>query len=300
MAAAIGSGTAAAEFPEKPVNLVVAFPPGGATDALARVYAEVVEKHLGQRVIVQNLPGGGGLTGTIEFMNKPAEGYWVIANPDPTYLVQILQGRAPYAADDFATLATWSLEPAALATPLKSDLDTVEKLVSWAKENPKALTVGVGNPVNHHAFALKKFVNQADVDVTRVVFQGGAPAMTALLGGHIGALFGNRSDIVRNKDQVHVLAVAGPERDPLLPDVPTFKELGYDVVEQMHRFVAVNAEVPEDRRQKLQSAFEAALNDPEFVEKMKAAGGQVPEMTAEETEAYLDERVEELEELVKE
>lgn len=295
----LAGAPAQAAFPDKPVNLVVSFPPGGATSALARIFAIVAEKHLGQRVIVQNLSGGGGLPGTIEFMKKPADGYWMIANTDPTYLVQILQGRTPYKANDFATLATFSIEPAALATPGSSKLDSVKKLIAYAKAHPKALTVGVGGATNHHAFALKEFVKSANIQDTRVVFQGGAPAMTALLGAQTKAMFGNRSGLYRNRKKVHILAIASPKRDPLLPNVPTFKELGYNVTEQMHRFLAVNKKVPKDRQEILQKAIDATLKDPEFAKRMSAAGGIVPHLTKEQTSQYIVQRIEQLKKLIK-
>ena len=295
----VASVPAKAEYPDKPVNMVVAFPAGGATSALARIFAQVAEKHLGQRIVVQNFPGGGGLPGTIEFMKKPADGYWVIANPEPTYLVQIIQGRTPYKVDDFSTLVTWSIDPAALATPKSSDLDSLKKLLEYAKAHPKALTMGVGGARNHGSFALMQFTKLANINVTQVTFQGGAPATTALLGAQIGSEFGNLSDLYRNQHAIHILAIAAPERSPLLPNVPTFKELGFNVVQELHRFMAVRKDVPKDRQAKLQAAFEATLKDPDFAKKVNAAGGVVPHLTKTKTDQYIAHRVEELKELIK-
>jgi tripartite-type tricarboxylate transporter receptor subunit TctC len=222
-----------AAFPDKPLSMVVTYPPGGATDFQARIVTTMSseEKFFGQPTVVINKPGAGGRVGWNWFAEKAAnDGYWVSTYNAPHFIAQsIVYTDSKFTLDSFEPVATWGADPAVLIVPKDSPFKTLKDLVEFARANPGKVTVnGAGLYVGHH-IAMLQLAKAAGVTLTYVPEQGGTPAMQNVMGGKVMAGFNNLADAYRNRDFVNILGIADTQRHPFIEDVPTFMEQGVDV-----------------------------------------------------------------------
>jgi tripartite-type tricarboxylate transporter receptor subunit TctC len=231
---------AQAEYPEKPISYIISFNPGGESDVTARLQESHLEKFLGVPVNVTHKPGGGGAVAWSEFQRtaKP-DGYTVIGVNIPHIIGQpMLRKDAGYETDGFDLIMWFHFTPNALIVKKDSPYQTLEDFLKYAKQNPKAATVGGSGSFSANHLETLRLEKAAEVQLTYVPHTGTGPVVPALLGGHITAAMGYSMLGVQYKDQVRVLAVAADERVETLPDAPTFKELGYDIVGGAFRGVA--------------------------------------------------------------
>lgn len=249
--------SAYAEYPDKPITYIIPFNPGGESDITARLQEPVLEKMLGVAVNVTHKPGGGGAVGWSEFQRtaKP-DGYSIIGVNIPHIIAQpILRKDAGFTADGFDVVMWFQFTPNVLMVPAKSKINSLDDFIKYAKANPRAATVGGSgsNTANHlETLHLAKL---AGIQMTYIPHTGTGAVVPALLGGHITAAMNYSMVAVQYKDQVKSLAVASDERLEMLPDVPTFKELGYDIVGGAYRGVAVPKGTPQHIVEKLAKAF---------------------------------------------
>lgn len=227
------SGFALAAYPDKPLSMVVTYPPGGATDFQARIVTTMAseEKFFGQPVVVINKPGAGGRVGWNWFAEKAAtDGYWLSTYNAPHFIAQSLVYKdSKFSLDSFEPIATWGADPAVLIVPKDSPFKTLKDLVDFAKANPGKVTVnGAGLYVGHH-IAMLQLAKAAGITLTYVPEQGGTPAMQSVMGGKVMAGFNNLADSYRNREFVNILAIADLQRHEYIKDVPTFMEQGVDV-----------------------------------------------------------------------
>jgi tripartite-type tricarboxylate transporter receptor subunit TctC len=222
-----------AAFPDKPLSMVVTYPPGGATDFQARIVTTMSseDKFFGQPVVVINKPGAGGRVGWNWFAEKAAsDGYWLSTYNAPHFIAQsIVYADSKFNLDSFEPVATWGADPAVLIVPKDSPFKTLKDLVEFARANPGKVTVnGAGLYVGHH-IAMLQLAKAAGVTLTYVPEQGGTPAMQSVMGGKVMAGFNNLADAYRNRDFVNILGIADTQRHAFIEDVPTFIEQGIDV-----------------------------------------------------------------------
>ncbi len=246
-----------AEYPEKPVTYIISFNPGGESDVTARLQESHLEKFLGQSVNVTHKPGGGGAVAWSDFQRtaKP-DGYTVIGVNIPHIIGQpMLRKDAGYETDGFDLIMWFHFTPNALIVKKDSPYQKLEDFIKYAKENPKAATVGGSGSFSANHLETLRLEKAAGVEVTYVPHTGTGPVVPALLGGHITAAMGYSMLGVQYKDQVRVLAVASDERVETLPDAPTFKELGYDIVGGAFRGVAAPKGTDPQIISKLAEAF---------------------------------------------
>jgi tripartite-type tricarboxylate transporter receptor subunit TctC len=227
------NGSALASFPDKPLSLVVTYPPGGATDFQARIVTTLAsdEKFFGQPIVVINKPGAGGRVGWNWFAEKAAtDGYWISTYNAPHFIAQSLVFKdSKFSVDSFEPVATWGADPAVLIVPKDSPFKTLKDLIDFAKANPGKVTVnGAGLYVGHH-IAMLQLAKAADIKLTYVPEQGGTPAMQSVMGGKVMAGFNNLADAFRNRESVNILAIADLQRHPFIEDVPTFLEQDVEV-----------------------------------------------------------------------
>jgi len=249
--------------------LIVQYPAGGGVDTPARLVSKYAEKYLGQKIVVVNTVGGGGVVGMTKAANAKPDGYTMgIAIPTLVTDKSLVQG-ASYTLDSFDPIvqinSDYGVLSAKAGTPYASSLKTD---IAAAKSASKPYTVGMSGLWTGNDWSLLTLKKDYNVPVTRVQFQGGAPAAKALLGGDVNLSFNYPSEIVdfASAGQVKPLAVAAPERIKDLPDVPTFKELGYPDVSTLGlwRILVVPHGTPKAVRDKLETAFTKALKDPQF------------------------------------
>jgi tripartite-type tricarboxylate transporter receptor subunit TctC len=281
------AGAALAEYPEKPIQLIVGFSAGGGTDVMARNAAPFIEKYLGEgaTIVVKNVPGASGQIGVTEVANAAPDGYTLGTYNLPGMMARTLDRKADYNADSFTYLANVVNDPNVIVTSKDSGLDTFDKLIAAAKADPGAITVGMSSLGGDDHFALTKLQNMTGTEFTIVPFRGSAPARTALLGGHVAMSILNISEVADFQDQINVLGVAQAERSEFAPDVPTFKEQGLELINGSMRGFVAPAGLPKDVEAKLLDALRQLAGDAEFLKAMKATANPVEVVVGEDFKA---------------
>jgi len=240
LALMVSSNPAQAEFPEKPITYIISFNPGGESDITARLQESHLQKILGVPVNITHKPGGGGAVAWSDFQRtaKP-DGYTVIGVNIPHIIGQPLMRKdAGYTTDGFELIMWFHFTPNALIVAKDSPFKTLDDFIKFAKENPGAASVGGSGTYSANHLETLRLERAAGIDVTYIPHTGTGPVVPALLGGHNTAAMNYSMLAVQYSDQVRVLAVASEERVDTLPDAPTFKELGYDIVGGAFRGVA--------------------------------------------------------------
>ena len=281
------AGAALAEYPEKPIEVIVGYDAGGGTDVMARTAAPYIEKYLGDgaSLVVKNVPGASGQIGITETAGADPDGYTLGTFNLPGMMARTIDREADYDRDSFTYLANVVNDPNVIVTSLDSGLDTLEKLLEESKANPGAITVGMSSLGGDDHFALIKLQNATETEFTIVPFKGSAPARTALLGGHVAMGILNISEVAEFQDQLNVLGVATEERSQFAPDLPTFQEQGLDLVNGSMRGFVAPAGLPDDVQAKLMDAFTQLEDDQEFLDAMAATANPVEIVTDEEFRA---------------
>jgi tripartite-type tricarboxylate transporter receptor subunit TctC len=270
-----------AEYPEKPLRIIAPWPPGSTTDGSARIIADALGKRLKQRVLVENKPGANGTIGSTYVAKAPADGYTLLmANGDThsisPHIYRSLQYDAIRDFDPIALVATASF--VLIARPTLPE-NTLQDVIAAAKRNPKKLTYGtwgIGS-AGHVAFALLE--SAAGIQLTHVPFQGAAPALAALMGGHVDLMIGSPLAAYTNEPtgKVKVLGVAAAGRAlPWLPEAKTFAELGVKGAEAGSWYGVVGpANMPAEIRRRLSAEIAASLGDPAVAKQIAAFGWHV-------------------------
>ncbi|MFV0408377.1 MAG: Bug family tripartite tricarboxylate transporter substrate binding protein [Paracoccus sp. (in: a-proteobacteria)] len=271
------AGAAAAEYPEKPIEVIVGFEAGGGTDVMARTVGPFLEKYLGggASVVVKNVPGASGQIGVTETAHADADGYTIGTYNLPGMMARTLDRQADYDADSFTYLANVVNDPNVIVTSKASGFDTFDKLLEAAKAEPGAVTVGMSSLGGDDHFMLTKLQNLTETEFTIVPFRGSAPARTALMGGHVAMGILNISEVASFKDEINILGIAQGERSDFAPDVPTFAEQGVDLINGSMRGFVAPAGLPEDVSAKLLEAFGQLASDEEFNAAMTATANPV-------------------------
>jgi len=266
-------GTVFAQYPTRPVNYIIPFNPGGESDIFARAQQPLLEKILGQKVIISYKIGGGGALGWSELVRTKPDGYNFMGYNLPHIILQPLTlSNAGYKTNEIIPVYTFMSTPNILAVNASSPFKTLDDFVEYAKANPGAVIVGGSASASANEIGLVMFNKLAGIKTTYIPFTGSGDAIPALLGGHVSALMTYTTMGKQYEDQIRILAVASEERVPSLPNIPTFRELGYDLVEGAYRGAAVPPNTPESVINVLAQAFEKINHDAEFAKKMEANG----------------------------
>ena len=267
------ASTGSAKYPEKALELFVAFSAGGSTDVMARLIADGLEKELGQKVAVINKPGAGGEIGFTEIAKAKPDGYAIGAVNLPTLItIGLLRpDTVQYSVDDFEKIANVVLDPATFTVHADSPFQNLTDLIDYAKENPMAVTIG-NDGVGVSGYMNTLYFNTImDIETTLVPFEGDAPTRAALLGNHIKAAALKISEAAPHLEDgtMRVLGVMTDERLPNYPDIPTCKEQGVDMVSASARGICAPKGVPQDIVEILSSAIEKVVKSDLFVQKAK-------------------------------
>lgn len=263
---------AAAQYPEKPVTLIIPLGAGGSHDLNARVFTSILPEYLGQPVVVKLMPGASGQTGTAAAAEAPADGYTLLFTHN--YFDQLQQHIVdlPYApTEDFVTVARLNTAVLSVVVRSESEWTSLEEMFAWAEENPGELQFGHSGQWGAVMVPGVQLLQQAGVEASLTPFQGGGPALQALLAGDVDFTMAFPSVIEGQGDALRVLASAGEER--LYPDVPTLQELGYEEdIGVMHRIVLAPQGTPEDVLQTLRDAFAQLPDDKTYGNLMSRLG----------------------------
>ena len=284
---------AQADYPSRPLTFVVPYPPGGAADVFARQLATQLATRLGQPVVVDNRAGANGNLGSAQVAKAPADGYTLLLGTASTVAINPhLYGKnMPYAPvrDLQPVSGTHSMANVLVvnpATPYKS----VQELVAAARARPGALayaSAGIGNTMH---LAGEQFRMQAGIELLHVPYKGGPPALNDVLAGQVPMMFNNLPAIVQmsRSGKLRALAVATPQRSPLLPDVPTMDEAGFKgYVSTVWNGVFVRAGTPRPLVDRLNREIVAALSNPELRKSLEEQGYDVIPSSPEEFAALI-------------
>ncbi len=306
----LGVSTANAEsYPDRPIGVMVAYNPGGATDFQARIATlasaklDKEEKPLsvGQPIYVTNKPGAGGRKGWNWFASKaPKDGYMMAAYNVPHFIAQSIVFDTKYNINNLEPVGNWGADPAVLIVGKDSPFNSATELVEFAKSNPDKVTVsGAGKFVGHH-IAFLQLKKATGADLKYIPGKGGVGAMKLVKGGQVMAGFNNLSDAARTAGDIKILAVADLERHAFLPDVPTLKELGIDVDNSSVNFrgLMVPKGTPQAIIDYLATTVPTMFNDKKTLGKMKQTNSPVRIMSRDEVLAMWADRQTALTELL--
>ena len=263
--------TASAEYPDKPVHYIIAFGPGGESDITARFQEPFFKKMFGQNLVIEYKPGGGGAVAWAQLNTMKGDGYTIMGTNLPHIVIQPLQKDVGFTTDDIINIYMFHYTPDAIVVNKDSSFKTLQDLIDYAKKNPaKVIFSGSGKGTANH-LAQVTFDRMAGIKTTYVPFKGTGAAVTALLGKQVTAEWGYTT-VPAKYETTRLLAVAMEKRHPIFPDVPTFKELGFDLVSGAYRGIAVPKSTPEDIREKLSKMIGEINHDPAFIKKMEDNG----------------------------
>ena len=269
--------TAAQNYPQKPIRMIVPFTPGGSTDILARSIGQELSKAWGQSVIIENIAGAGGSIGADKAAKSPADGYTLLMGHIGTLAVNpSLYPKLPYnPVKDFAPVAWVARVPNVLVVNPNVPAKSVQELVALAKSKPGQLSYGSGGNGSAANLATEYFKMQTETAILHIPYRGTAPAVTDLMGGQIQMLFTGAPAVmgqVKN-GQLRALAVSSPKRLDALPDLPTVAEAGYKNFEADQWYgVVAPAGTPRDIVLKLNQQINLALNSAELKKRLTTEG----------------------------
>lgn len=267
----------AADYPSKPVNVVVGYAPGGGTDVMARTIASYLERYLDgdASVVVRNRPGAGGQIGFSEVAAARADGYTLGTMNLPAALAVTYDRHANYDADSFTWLANFVSDPNTLVVPADSDFQSLQDVIDAAEERRGQLTVALAALGGNDHFAAIMYANAGGIELNEVPFNGASLARSAIMGRHVDMGTMAYSQTVGFEDELRVLAVFADERLEQAPDVPTAKEQGFDIEMGSFRGIVAPAGLPEDVRESLVTALAEVAQDAEFMAAMERQGSPV-------------------------
>ena len=279
-------------FPTKPVQLMVAYPAGGSTDIAARIVASIAEKDLGQSIVVVNKGGAGGQVGWTEMSRAKPDGYYIgfINLPALNTVILDPDRKAAFGIDAFLPVINQVLDPGIIWVKGDSPYKTLKDLLEAARKNPQKISAATTGILSDDHLAILMMEEAAPGAMFRIVhFEGGAPVMTAVMGGHIECAFDNVGSVFRRirTGELRALAVMDTQRSKYLPDVPTMPELGYPtVISSSTRGIAVPKGTPQPAVKRLEQSLKKAMDDPEHLKKMDEAGLTLRVMVGEEYASY--------------
>jgi tripartite-type tricarboxylate transporter receptor subunit TctC len=283
--AAVLSTAALAQYPARPIKIVVTIPPGGAPDITARLVGQKLSESVGQPVVVENRPGANGNTAAGEVARAPADGYTLLLAADsliainphlyarmPIDTLKELQPVASLVANQFVLSVNPSL-------PVKS----FQEFIEYAKQANPPLNYASGGNGSQHQLTMEMLKARAGINLVHVPYRGGAPATTATMAGEVAAMFAGTSTAPQIKaGRLRALAVSGATRSSAFPELPTIAEFYPGFENSIWLGLFGPAGLPKDILEKLRMEIRKALESPEIRDKLHAAGGLEPLITSPE------------------
>lgn len=270
--AAPASSGSQINYPTKSINMIVPYAAGGSSDMSARPVADKLNALLGQPVVVVNKPGAGGAVGAAEVFRAKGDGYTMLNASIGPLTIAPYTSDVGYTYEDFKAVSQLTDIPIALAVHKDSPIQTLDDFIEAAKANPGSIQVGNVGAGNIQHLAIAYFADQVGIDVVHVPYEGANPAVAALLGQHIDSICVGVTELTShyNEGTFRVLAQMGEERLDSMPDVPTFKELGYDdTVFGIWYGIVVPKDTPDEIVNLLDDQLKVALEDQSVLDSME-------------------------------
>ncbi|QWE21308.1 tripartite tricarboxylate transporter substrate binding protein [Polynucleobacter sp. AP-Kolm-20A-A1] len=266
-----------AAYPDKSIKFLVPWPPGGATDQVARILAMPLTKELGVSVFVENKGGAGGNIGTQAFLQDKPDGYSILMATSSTNAAgpHLFSNQGFDAAKDFTPVVLVCTIPNIMVVPAASPWNSLKDLMTDAKQNPGKFTYGSAGIGASQHLAGAQFKTVTGLDIRHVPYKGSGPAAVDLMAGHIDMMLDTGSMANIKGGKLKALGVASEKRIPELPNVPTMKEAGVAMVANAWYGVMLPAGAPKDVTEKLNAAVNKVLKDPEVRKHLQSIGAQV-------------------------
>lgn len=298
------AGAAHAQYPNKPIKMVVPFPAGGTTDILARAVAGVLQKSLGQAVIVENRAGAGGNIGSDAVAKSAADGYTLLMGTVGTHAINVsLYPKMPYdAVKDFVPVSLVAGVPNVLVAAPSFPVNSVKDLIDAAKKAPDKVTFASSGSGTSIHLSGELFKQLAGVQMTHVPYKGSSAALPDVISGQVNVMFDNAPSVIQHirGGKLKAVAVTSDKRSPALPGVPTIAESGLPGFEASSWFgVLAPAGTPKDIVDKLSGAIAKSLQTPEMKERLAGQGAVAVGNTPEQFGAHIKAEIEKWSKVVK-
>jgi tripartite-type tricarboxylate transporter receptor subunit TctC len=266
---------AATPYPDRPVRLVVGFPPGGAADILGRIAAQQLSERIGQQVVVDNRGGAGGLIATEIAVRANADGYTLLFSSIPHVINPHLYKKVAYdAIKDFTPVVQFVAVPLMMASGPSLPAKTVKELIDYAKANPGKLNYGSAGSGSSSHLAVELFKSMAGIRMEHIPYKGTGPLITDMFGGQIGVTIASAVPLAPHvrSGKLRGLAVTGPKRSAAFPELPAIAETvkGYEVVNWFGIFAP--AGTPADIVKRVNAELNTALQNPDLVKRLNTQG----------------------------
>jgi tripartite-type tricarboxylate transporter receptor subunit TctC len=292
--ACAGGAFAQAGYPDKPITMVVPFPPGGVADTVGRPVAEALARELGQTVVVENRAGAGGATGMGAAARAPADGYTLLMSLSSISILpeadKILGRKPQFTLDQFKPIARFTADPTVLVVRADAPWKTLAEFVADLKTKPGRYNYGSSGNYGTMHVPMEMLKASAGISVTHIPYTGAGPAVLALLGGQVDALSTGPASVLAHIKAGKLRALAHWGDKPLtsMPEVSSLKQLGQPVQFAQWSALFVPAGTPDAIVQKLRAAAKKAAADPQVVATVNRAGSPIEYLDAPEFQAYWD------------
>ena len=289
---ATGFAHAQSNWPEKPLTMIVPFPPGGVADTVARPVAESLGKALGTTVVVENRAGAGGATGIGAASRAAPDGYTVLLSLSSISILpeadKILGRKPAFTLEQFKPIARFTADPVVLVVRAEAPWKTLAEFVADAKRKPTAYNYGSSGNYGTMHVPMEMLKGAAGFRMTHIPYTGAGPALLALLGGQVDAVATGPSTVAQQIKAGKLRALAHWGEKPLqsLPEVPSLKQAGYGATFAQWSALFVPAGTPDDVVQKLRAAARKVANDPQVIQTINRAGSPLEYQDAPDFQAY--------------
>jgi len=264
-----------AAYPEKSVTFFCGFPAGGAMDMTARALTEAAKKYFPKPMAVVNRPGAAGTIGAAEIIQAKPDGYTIGITAVAVLTLQPHRTKLPYGSpEDYTPIIKLVNLPVCLSVRSNAPWKNIQEFIAYAQANPGKVRVGHPGIGTIPHLDVEQLKGMAKIDLTTVPFAGGAESVPALLGGHVEAISQHPGEVLAQVQagKLRVLAVCEEKRNPLFPDAPTFKEIGYDITMGVYYLVIGPKDLSSQIVSILHDALKKAMEDPIFKKPMEAKG----------------------------
>ena len=273
--AAIGEGQSAKDYPNKPVTMIVPFKAGGGTDIGTRIIAKYAEKHLGKPIIIKNVDGGGSEVGVSQMIRSKPDGYTIGGYNSASVILTTLRKASYHPVNDIEPVCLAVTDPRLFAVRADDKrFKDAKDFINFAKQNPGKLTIGTSGAGTSGHLSILALNKASKVEAKAVHFGGAGESKAAFLGGHIVSIAQTYGEVLQmvKESKARVMGIALDERLKELPDVPTFKEIGIDLVISSNRGFATPQGTPKEIINKLADAFKKASAEKEYLKEMENMG----------------------------
>lgn len=270
--AALAAGPALADYPDKPIQYILGHAAGGGSDVGTRTWVPYMEKCLGGTVVVNIMPGGGGALGFAAIASADPDGYTLGQLTTPGHVTVSFGKEMPFSMDSFEYLGNFYGVGSVIAVNKAGKLKSFQEVVDFAKASSTPINVGVGSIGNDDHLAGLQFMAESGLNFNLIPFGDNSQTRNALMGGHVDIAMMSNTEIVRFQDELMPLAIAARERKANLPEVPTFQELGYNVVAGTTMPLAAPKGTPAEVLDKWKACIAEISQNKEFIAEAEKRG----------------------------